>query len=239
MQKNLHKKYSHKKQIQTNKINSEDYKGIAEFKRKSPFKEIRLDAEPEEIARLYEDCGASAISVLTDHHFDGRLEDLAKAHKATSIPVLRKDFIIDAAQIYEARAYGADAILVIASILGPYQIREYIHIAKSIGMDSVAECRSPGELEKALDAGAEIIGINNRNLENGSIDIGTTLELLPYVPKGKSVITESGILTHEDVKKISRPGINAMLVGEGIISEELNPTSFDMKNRIYELLHRA
>lgn len=213
---------------------------IAEFKRKSPMKGwIRQYAEPEEIAKLYEECGASAISVLTDSYFDGKLEHLKSVRETVRLPILRKDFIIDPDQIYESRVYGADAILLIAALLETKRLKDYIQIAESLGMECLVESRNEKDLEKAVEAGAKIFGINNRNWDDGSIDTSTTLRLLPYVPEGKPVVTESGILSYEDVKKFHDTRVNAMLVGEGIMSEELNPTLHDMKNKIYELIDRA
>ena len=210
---------------------------IAEFKKASPSKgEIRPGAEPEEIVRLYERSGASAISVLTDSHFDGEIDYLRRVRDVVDIPLLRKDFIIDPAQIYEARFYGTDAILLIAAILNPAQIKEYIGIAKTLGMDCLVESHNEGELEKAIKGQAQIFGINNRNLHDFSVDRNTTLNLLKDIPKGYPVVTESGIFTHDHVKELSHPRINAMLVGEAIMSAKINPTLQDMENKIYGLL---
>jgi indole-3-glycerol phosphate synthase len=220
-----------------NAISRPGFNLIAEFKKASPSRgDIRPGAEPEEIARIYEGCGASAISVLTDSHFKGELGYLERIRREVELPLLRKDFIIDPAQIYEARVYGADAVLLIAAILDPAQIREYIDIAESLGMDCLVESHNRRELDKAIKGGARIFGINNRNLHNFKIDRKTTLELVGYIPKGNAIVTESGILTYEHVKEISHPRINAMLVGEAIMSSKLNPELNDMKNKIYELL---
>lgn len=210
---------------------------IAEFKKASPSEgEIRPGAEPEEIARLYERCRALAMSVLTDSHFDGEVDYLRRVRSAVSIPVLRKDFIIHESQIYEARAYGADAILLIAALLEPSQIREYIDLAGYFGMACLVESHNEGELEKAIEGGAKLFGINNRNLHDFSVDRGTTLRLLQYVPKGCPIVTESGILTYDHVKELSHPRVNAMLVGTAIMSAKLNPTQEDMERKIAELL---
>ncbi|MHC4479224.1 MAG: indole-3-glycerol phosphate synthase TrpC [Planctomycetota bacterium] len=210
---------------------------IAEFKKKSPSKgQIRPGAEPEEIAELYERCGASAMSVLTDSHFDGELDYLSRVGEVVDLPLLRKDFIIDPAQIYEARVYGADAILLIAALLEPSQIRDYIDIAASLGMDCLVESHNEAEIEKAVEGGAAIFGINNRNLHDFSVERGTTLRLLKYVPEGKPIVTESGIMSYEHVKQFWRPRINAMLVGESIMSAKLNPTLSDMEKKVHELL---
>lgn len=210
---------------------------IAEFKKASPSKgEIRPGAQLEETAKLYEKCGASAISVLTDSHFGGEIDYLRRVRNVVGLPILRKDFIIDPVQIYEARVYGADAVLLIAALLEPSQIDGYITIADSLGMDCLVESHNKSELEKSIEGGARIFGINNRNLHDFSVDRNTTLKLLQYVPEGCPIITESGILNSDHVKELSHPRINAMLVGEAIMSKKLNPTLGDMKNKIYELL---
>lgn len=210
---------------------------IAEFKKASPSKgDIRPGVEPEEIVKLYEESGASAISVLTDSHFKGEIDYLKRVRNTVNIPVLRKDFIIDPVQIYESRVYGADAILLIAAILTPIQIREYIEIAYSLGMDCLVESHNKEELKKAIAGETQIFGINNRNLQDFSTDRNTTLQLLKYVPEGYPVVTESAILTYEHVKELTHPRINAMLVGEALMSAETNPTLSDMQSKIYELL---
>ncbi|MDH5597030.1 MAG: indole-3-glycerol phosphate synthase TrpC [Candidatus Peregrinibacteria bacterium] len=210
---------------------------IAEFKQASPSKgDIRPDSSPEEIARLYEECGASAISVLTDEHFKGKLEFLQAIRDVVEIPLLRKDFIIDPAQIYEARAMGADAVLLIAAILSPAQIREYRDLAESLGMHALVESHNEKELERAIRGRAKIYGINNRNLSDFSTDRQTTLRLLTHIPEDALVVTESAIHTPADVKELSHPRVNAMLVGESIMSREKNPTLADMRAHIRALL---
>ena len=213
---------------------------IAEFKRASPSKgDIRPGVEPEGIVQLYEESGASAISVLTDGHFKGELAYLRRVQNAVSIPLLRKDFIIDPAQIYEARAYGADAILIIAAILDPNQIQEYIDIGATLGMDSLVESHDENELEKAIQGKAQIFGINNRNLHDFSTDRNTTLRLLKHIPEGYPIVTESAIFTYDHVRELSSPRVNAMLIGEAIMSAELNPTLKDMRKKIAELLGKS
>jgi len=218
---------------------------IAEFKRASPSKgDIRPGVEPEEIVKMYQRCGAAAISVLTDSHFKGELDYLVRVNKAVDIPILRKDFIIDPIQIYEARSNGADAILLIAAILKPEEIRSYITIAKSMNMDCLVESHNRYELEKSIEGRAEIYGINNRNLHDFTTDRKTTTELLKYIPisgplvvgKNPPIVTESAILNYEHVQELSHPRVNAMLVGEAIMSKKINPTLSDMENKIYELL---
>lgn len=194
---------------------------IAEFKRTSPsnrrngLEDFRKDADPKVIARLYEEFGVAAMSVLTDSRFKGSLEDFRRIREVVNLLLLRKDFMIDEAQIYEARAFGADAILLIAAILGVEQMREFISVADSLGMDCLVESHNGRELEKALEAGARIIGINNRDLHDlkKDPDIKVTLGLLPHVPEGKPVVSESGILTFDDVQRLSDTRIKAILVG--------------------------
>ncbi len=210
---------------------------IAEFKKASPSAgKIRPYARPEGIAKLYERCGASAISVLTDSHFDGELNHLERIRYISNLPLLRKDFIIDSAQIYESRVFGADAILLIAAILESTQIRDFIWIADSLSLDCLVEIHDESEIEKAVKGNARIFGINNRNLHNFRVDRQTTLRLLKYIPYGYPIVTESGILKYEHVKELMHPRVNAMLVGEAIMSKELNPELKDMENKIYELL---
>ena len=207
---------------------------IAEFKRASPSAgKIRPDAEPEQIARLYERCGAVAVSVLTDQHFDGNLEHLKRIRSTIQLPILRKDFIIDPAQVYESRVYGADCILLIARLLTPSQIKEYIAIADSLDMDCLVEAHNKAELETAVRGGARLYGINNRDLDTFSTDLQTTLRLLDYVPKGYPIVTESGIKTREHVAELSDSRVCAMLVGETIMRA---PTLEDMERKVYELL---
>jgi len=161
---------------------------------------------------------------------------LKRIRDTVDIPLLRKDFIINPAQIYEARVHGADAILLIAAILEPAQINDYIGIARSLGMDCLVESHDEGELEKAILGKAEIFGINNRNLHNFSTDRTTTLNLLEKIPEGFPIVTESAILGYSHVEELSHPRVNAMLVGEAIMSAQINPTLTDMQNKIYELL---
>jgi len=213
---------------------------IAEFKITSPSNvragnpDYRENAVPEEIVRNYAENGAAAISCLTDSDFKGNLDYLRRISQAVGLPVLRKDFIKDPAQIYETRWFGADAVLLIAVILSKQQIDEYISRAYELGMDCLVEVHDRSELEKVLDTRAKIIGVNNRDLHHPKFhtDINTTLELLRYIPKGKAVVTESGILTYEDVKRLLDPRINAMLVGTTLMKAE------NIKEKMYELLGR-
>ena len=192
---------------------------IAEVKKKSPSKGIiREDFDPIGIARTYAESDASAISVLTDHEFfAGELAYLSAIHEAVTLPLLRKDFTIDPYHIYQARLAGADAILLIVSILTLAQLREFTEIARSMGLASLVEVHTDEELELALTAGAEIIGINNRDLRTFHTDIGTTFRLRASIPTDKIVVSESGINTYEDVMRLKEAGVNAILVGESLM----------------------
>ena len=207
---------------------------IAEFKKASPSAGIiRVGVRPERIAGLYERCGASAISVLTDKHFKGKLDFLSRIRKNVKLPLLRKDFILDDSQIYESRYFGANAILLIAALLEPSQIKDFIDVADYLKMDCLVEAHNENELERAVEGGAKIIGINNRNLHTFKTDRQTTINLLEYVPKGLPVVTESAIENYDHVQELTNPRINAMLIGEAIMREQ------DMKGKIYELLDKT
>ncbi|MCZ6681013.1 MAG: indole-3-glycerol phosphate synthase TrpC [Candidatus Poribacteria bacterium] len=205
---------------------------IAEVKKKSPSKGlIRANFDPVEIAQTYAINGASAISVLTDREFfAGDLAYLSAIREAVDLPLLRKDFTIHPYHIYQARVAGADAILLIVAILTLDQIREFIDIAKSLGLASLVEVHTGTELECALAAGAEIIGINNRNLKTFDTDIATTFRLRESIPNDKIVVSESGIYTRDDVVKLQAIGINAILVGESLMR------SPDIGRKVRELL---
>ena len=192
---------------------------IAEVKKKSPSKGVlREDFDPVAIAETYAAAGASAVSVLTDaRFFDGNLTHLAAIRRAVDSPLLRKDFTVDPYQIYQARLAGADAILLIAAILTLAQLREFIEIAKTLNLASLVEVHTPEELELALQGGAEIIGVNNRNLETFETDIATTFRLIESIPSDKIVVSESGIYTREDVEALHEAGVNAILVGESLM----------------------
>lgn len=192
---------------------------IAEVKKKSPSKGIiREDFDPISIAQTYAANGASAISVLTDHEFfAGELAYLSAIREAVTLPLLRKDFTIDPYHIYQARLAGADAVLLIVSILTSTQLREFIEIARSLGLASLVEVHTEEELEVALTGGAEIVGINNRDLKTFHTDIATTFRLKDSIPTDTVVVSESGINTHEDVMKLKEAGINAILVGESLM----------------------
>lgn len=192
---------------------------IAEIKRASPSKGLlRETFEPAAIARSYQAAGAACLSVLTDRqYFQGAPEHLSAARAACSLPVLRKDFVIDLYQVHQARAMGADCILLIASALPIERLQAFEKAAKSLGMAVLVEVHDAIELEAALNLETPLIGINNRDLRTFRTAIDTTLGLLPAVPAGRIVVTESGIATPEDVKKLRDQGVAAFLVGEAFM----------------------
>ena len=193
---------------------------IAEVKRRSHSRGvIREDFDPVRIAREYEGSGAAALSVLTDETFFwGSEADLAAVKGATFLPVLRKEFIIDPWQIYESRAIGADALLLIAAILTEGRLRQYHDIASSLGLASLVEVHDRRELETALGAGAEIIGINNRDLRTFTTDIRTSITLAPAVPSDRVVVSESGIASREAIGLLMQAGIRNFLIGEALVA---------------------
>jgi indole-3-glycerol phosphate synthase len=201
-------------------LGNEDCAIIAEVKRRSPSRGIiREDFDPVRIAGEYEKHGAAAVSVLTDEtFFGGNNEDLIAVKGAISFPVLRKEFIIDPWQIYETRAIGADALLLIAAILGENQLREYRELAVSLGLASLVEIHDRAELEAALRAGAEIIGINNRDLKTFSTDIETSLTLAPLVPSDRIVVSESGIRSRAEIEILMKAGVRTFLIGEALVA---------------------
>jgi indole-3-glycerol phosphate synthase len=192
---------------------------IAEIKKASPSRGVlREDFVPAAIARTYADYGAACLSVLTDRDFfQGAPEFLAEARAACALPVLRKDFIVDPYQIFEARAMGADCVLLIVTALGPAQMKELESIASGLGMAVLVEVHDGPELEAALELKTPLIGINNRNLRTFEVILETTLGLLPRIPPGRMVVTESGILAPRDVALMRSRGVNAFLVGEALM----------------------
>jgi indole-3-glycerol phosphate synthase len=192
---------------------------IAEIKSASPSKgAIRPDMDPLAVARAYADNGASCISVLTDEkYFGGSLERLSAVRREVRLPILRKDFIIDYYQIYEARAAGADAVLLIVACLDDQRLRTFMGVTRSLGMDSLVEVHDRGELDRAVAAGAKLIGINNRDLRTFATDIAVTGDLAPFVPPNAVIVSESGIAGPEDVRRIHALGANAVLVGESLM----------------------
>lgn len=192
---------------------------IAEVKKASPSKGVICrDFKPVDIALNYEQNGAQALSVLTDvDFFQGSLLYMMQVREAVAIPVLRKDFIIDALQIEEARAHGADAILLICAILETDQIKDFKAQAESLGMDSLVEVHDEHDLDKALAAGADLIGINNRNLRDFTVDIGTTFRLKQLIPDTIPVISESGLQSGADLMALKRGGLAGALIGESLM----------------------
>ncbi len=195
---------------------------IAEIKKASPSKGvIREHFVPAEIAQSYENGGASCLSVLTDiDFFQGSDEYLQQARAACDLPVIRKDFIIDPYQVYEARAIGADCILLIVAVLSDSQMAELYHLARDLGMDVLIEAHDEAELLRALPLGAKLVGINNRNLRNFETSLNTTLDLLVQIPQDRIVVTESGIHSAEHVKLMRDHQVNAFLVGEAFMRAE-------------------
>ncbi|TAN42188.1 MAG: indole-3-glycerol phosphate synthase TrpC [Nitrospirae bacterium] len=193
---------------------------IAEIKKASPSRGlIRPDFDHKAIATVYEEKKVDAISVLTEEDFfQGNLAYLPEVSAISSRPLLRKDFIFDEYQIYEARAAGADAILLIAAILGKGQAGEYLHLAQDLGMAVLFEVHDHDELEMALRVNAPIIGINNRNLKTLQIDLGTTFALTREIPAGIPVVSESGISSRSDVMRLAEAGVGAMLIGSSLMA---------------------
>ena len=195
---------------------------IAEVKRSSPSKgRIREEFDPVQIATIYQDNGAHAVSVLTDEaFFEGKGTYLSDIKKIIDLPLLRKDFVIDPYQIYETRFFGGDALLLIAGLLEQGQLREYIQLSETLVLAPLVEVHTKEDLDKALAAGADIIGINNRDLKTFSTDIKITLELAPLIPRDRIVVTESGINSREDIEQLMEVGIHAFLIGEALMRAE-------------------
>ena len=213
-------------------LRSEGISLIAEIKRASPSKgDILPDVDAVEIAALYEQMGARAISILTDEKFfKGKLEDLTNAHRHVRIPCLRKEFIVDEYQIYEARAASADAILLIVRCLSDEELARFYKRARKLEMEVLVETHTAEEIERALNCGAHIIGINNRDLDTLEVDVNRTLELKKLVPGGNTLVSESGIYTREQVETLEAGGVDAILVGESLL------TSNDIRAKMQELL---
>jgi indole-3-glycerol phosphate synthase len=192
---------------------------VAEYKRRSPSAgPIREEASVTDVVSAYERGGAAALSVLTEQdHFGGSLADLTAARAATDLPILRKDFTIDPYQLYEAKAAGADAVLLVVGALSDSDLGSLYGIARQLELDAVVEVHDEEELERALAVDADVIGINNRNLSDFSVDLGVTFELLTDVPAGKTVVSESGIHTRADVEELEGVGVDAVLVGEALM----------------------
>ncbi|RQD74901.1 MAG: indole-3-glycerol phosphate synthase TrpC, partial [Candidatus Syntrophonatronum acetioxidans] len=192
---------------------------IAEIKRSSPSKGVlSREKDPLERAVTYEKSGAAALSILTEEDFfAGSLEDLTRVKGAVKIPVLRKDFIISEYQVYESRSRGADALLLIASILPEEDLRSLLEISYSLSLDPLVEVHTREDLEKALNCGADIIGINNRDLKTFQTSLEVTLELVARIPANLLVVSESGIKDFYDIKKLREAGVDAFLIGEALM----------------------
>ncbi len=196
---------------------------IAEVKKASPSRGIiRSDFNPVEIAQTYANNGASAISVLTESkYFQGSLNHLKSIREALGdkrLPLLRKDFILDPYQVYESRAYGADSLLLIIAILTPEKLETLLKLSHELGMACLVEVHNGAELEIALGSQARIIGINNRDLSTFTVDLTTTKRLRPLIPQDRIVVSESGIKDHSDMEKLSKWGVDAVLIGESLMS---------------------
>ena len=207
----------------------QDISIIAEVKKASPSKGIiKENFDPQQIAREYYSANVQAISVLTEKNFFmGEDDYLVRIRQSVPIPLLRKDFIIDLWQIYQARCIGSDAILLIVSILNDEELRKFQIVAEMLGMQCLVEVHDQMELERALESGAKIIGINNRNLKTFKVDLRTTETLMNSIPHDRAIVSESGIKTHEDMKYLRGLGVDAVLIGETFmrapsITEKIN-----------------
>ena len=213
-------------------LKSDHIRLIAEVKQASPSRGmLRPNFNPIELAQTYAEGGAAAISVLTEaNYFIGSIEHLAAIKEVVGLPLLRKDFIFDPYQVYESRAYGADALLLIAAILSQRQLKELVSLSHSLGLRCLVEVHNKSEMERAVVSAAEIIGINNRDLNTFTIDINTTRLLRPFVPKEKIVVSESGIKSRRDMEKLRKWRVDAVLVGEALV------TVRDVRAKMKELL---
>lgn len=200
-------------------LHGEGIRLIAEVKRASPSKGwLRPDLKVALLVQSYAQGGAAALSVLTEPlFFQGSLDDLAVARQAVGLPVLCKDFILEDYQIYEARSWGADAVLLIAAILSPSQLKVLLETAHSLGIGALVEVHQEEEVETALAAGAKMVGINNRNLADFTVSLETTMRLRPLIPGSLPVVSESGIKSREDIVFLHNVGVNGVLVGESLV----------------------
>lgn len=205
---------------------------IAEVKRASPSKGLlRPDCDAAALAREYEAHGASAISVLTDERFfQGSLDHLRAVRRNVDLPVLRKDFVLDEYQVYEARAAGADAVLLIIAILNDDELAALYRLIRGLGMAALIEVHNEMELERALEIGPRIVGVNNRNLRTFEVDLETTARLRPLIPAGVILVAESGVHMRADVARLSAIGADAMLVGEALVQAK------DVGRKVQELV---
>jgi indole-3-glycerol phosphate synthase len=205
---------------------------IAEVKRASPSRGVlRADLEPVKLAETYARGGAAAISVLTEaHYFQGSLVDLeAIRRKLPDMPLLRKDFILEPYQVFESRAWGADALLLILAILDDSKLKELLSLSHELGMQCLVEVHNEEELKRALAADARIIGINNRDLDSMTVDLNVTRRLRPLIPSDRLVVSESGIKGRDEIQQLKELGINAVLVGEALV------TASDVAAKLKEL----
>jgi indole-3-glycerol phosphate synthase len=201
---------------------------IAEVKRASPSRGVlRADLDPQALARTYAGGGAAAISVLTEKQdFQGSLDDLRAVRAVLDgrgeprLPLLRKDFLFDAYHLFEARVYGADAVLLIVAILNPALLAELLALARTLGLECLVEVHDERELERALAADAQVIGINNRDLRTFEVDLALTERLRPLIPQDRVVVAESGIHNRADVERLRALGVNAVLIGEALVTAE-------------------
>ena len=208
---------------------------VAEIKQASPSKGmLRERFVPIEIGREYEEAGASALSVLTEERFFlGSLGHISPIRAAVKLPILRKDFIIDEYQIFEARAFEADAILLVVTLLDDYQLKDFTDTAKGLGMGCLIEVHAEREIERALSISAEMIAINNRDLRTFKTDLEVTFRLLNKIPDKHTVIAESGIGTRQDIQRLQAAGLDAVLIGETFMR------STDIRRKIHELFEEA
>ena len=195
---------------------------IAEIKKASPSAGVIVEKyDPVGIALQYEENGATALSVLTDEHFfQGKLSDLTEVQAKVRLPVLRKDFTFDEYQIFEARGAGADAVLLIARILTDSQLKDYRQLAGELGMAGLVEIHDENELDRAVRSSANLIGINNRDLDTLKTDLAVTERLVPKVPEGVAIVSESGISSRRDIERLQKTGVNCFLVGESLLREK-------------------
>jgi indole-3-glycerol phosphate synthase len=203
-------------------IRHRDCAVIAEVKRSSPSKgRIREDFNPVEIAGIYEDHGAAAISILTERKFfEGNAAYVPQIRRAVRLPLLRKDFIVDPYQISETRVLGADALLLIARLLGANELQDFIGLSSELGLAALVEVHDEADVEKAVSSGARIVGINNRDLATFHTDLDVSIRLARRIPKGILVVSESGISSRGDIETLMGAGIHAVLVGESLMKEK-------------------
>ena len=195
---------------------------IAEVKKASPSKGvIREDFDPLKIAMEYEKSGASAFSILTEpHYFKGDISYISQIRRYTNTPILRKDFIIDEYQILEALVYGADFVLLIAKALEQKELKRLLEFARHLGLEALFEIHDKDDLKKAIFAGADIIGINHRNLQTFEVDLSLSANLIPLIPNGKIIVAESGLGSHEQLVELNARGVDAFLIGESFMRQD-------------------